>query len=283
VSGSVFAGAALAAVSAACYDGAVAVQALDARTAPAAEGRGGLRLLTVLARRRRWLAGTALAILGWPFQLGALALAPLTVVQPVLSLGLVLLLFLGQRMLGERAGAREIGGVAAITAGVGVLAWAAPERSDVHAGTTAVAISLAALALVAVVPWLLRSAAPGGVLVLAAGAGFAGSALTSKLLVDELQTGTLAIALAWAAGTAALAGLGLGGEMAALQRLGATWVAAGAFVLQTVIPVLLAPALFGERWSNTPGGGLAVGAGLAAVAAGSAVLAAAPGVRRLSG
>jgi hypothetical protein len=38
--------------------------------------------------------------------------------------------------------------------------------------------------------------------------------------------------------------------MAALQRVGAARVAAGAFALQTAVPVLLAPLITGERWSR---------------------------------
>jgi hypothetical protein len=113
--------------------------------------------------------------------------------------------------------------------------------------------------------------------VLSAGAGYSASALTSKLLAQSLSGPHWLAALAWASVTAAVAGLALGDEMAALQRLSAAGVATGAFVLQTVVPVLLAPALVDEAWTRPA----AAVAGLVAVAAGSAVLAAAPGVRRI--
>jgi len=38
-------------------------------------------LIGFLLRRRRWLLGTALGILGWPLQALALAFAPLALVQ----------------------------------------------------------------------------------------------------------------------------------------------------------------------------------------------------------
>src|SRR6185369_16479183 len=82
----------LGAAAACCFDGAVAIQALEARKAP-----GVVRLV----KSPRWLAATALSIAGWPLQVAALAVAPLAIVQPSLALGLVLLLFLGVRMLGE--------------------------------------------------------------------------------------------------------------------------------------------------------------------------------------
>ena len=90
-------GIALAAAAAACFDGAVALQALETR---ALETRTvGVGMVRGLLARPRWLAATALAIAGWPLQIAALSLAPLTVVQPALALGLVVLLALGVRAL----------------------------------------------------------------------------------------------------------------------------------------------------------------------------------------
>ena len=136
----------LAAAAAACFDGAVALQAIETRSVDAAPGAVGRTLVAGLVRRPRWWAATGLALLGWPFQIAALAIAPLAVVQPTLALGLVLLLYLGARLLHEPAGRRELGAVGAIAAGVGLLAWAAPEPSRVHAGTVTV------LALIETVP-----------------------------------------------------------------------------------------------------------------------------------
>ena len=85
--------------------------------------------MTYLVRRPLWVGATALSLLGWPLQIIALAHAPLTLVQPVLALGLLLLLFLGVRILGEHVGPREIAAVVLIIASVGVFAWAAPRRA----------------------------------------------------------------------------------------------------------------------------------------------------------
>jgi drug/metabolite transporter (DMT)-like permease len=270
----------LAAGAAACFDGAVALQALEARQVEGAEGGAGL--LRRLAARPRWLAATALAVAGWPLQVGALALAPLTVVQPTLALGLVLLLVLGVRILGEPATRRDLVAVAAIGVGLGLLAWAAPEETRVHASTGAVLAALGPIALVAAAPWVLRRRASGPLLVLAAGCGYAVSGVTSKLLTDALGDAALAAAAAWALGTAAVAGLGLGNEMAALRRVSAARVAGGAFALQTIVPVLLAPLLTGEHWTGTPLGGAVVLAGLILVVAGGLALGAGAPVRRLA-
>jgi drug/metabolite transporter (DMT)-like permease len=273
-------GIALAAGAAACFDGAVALQAVEARRVPHAGG--GVRLLGALLRRPRWVAATVLAALGWPLQIAALALAPLTVVQPTLAVGLVLLLFLGVRLLHEPARPRDLAAAAAIAVGVGVLAWAAPEPDHIHHVGLAIALVLGGLALLTAAPWLARGRVRAGwLLVVAAGCGNAASGLTTKLLADEFSGGSVTAALGWAAASAALAAVALSDEMGALQRVGAARVAAGAFALQVAIPVACAPLLTGERWGSTPLGGAAIVAGLALVLGGSVRLGTARAVSRL--
>ena len=267
-------GIALAAGAAACFDGAVALQALEARAV--AERSVGAGMLRGLLARPRWLAATGLAIAGWPLQVGALALAPLTVVQPALALGLVLLLALGSRMLGEPVRPRDWVAVGAIGAGLALLAWSAPEGEHVHASTATLAAVLGALALVAIVPWLGRERVPGALLVFAAGCAYAASGVTTKLLADTLGGG-IATALGWTAITVAVSGTGLVDEMAALQRVGAARVAAGAFALQTIVAVACAPLLTGEQWGRP----LAILTGVALVVGGSLTLGAARAVTGL--
>ncbi len=113
------------------YSLGIALQALDAREAPREEH---LRVALVwgLLRRARWLAGTGLSILGWPLQVIALLLAPLVVVQPALAAGLLVLMFVAQRMLGEHAGRYEYLAMGAIAIGVIGAGLTAPPRSDSH-------------------------------------------------------------------------------------------------------------------------------------------------------
>src|ERR1700737_2733494 len=85
------------------YSLGIALQAMDAKQAPHEEHLR-LALAWGLVRRARWLLGTGLSILGFPLQVVALLLAPLVVVQPALAAGLLGLMFLAQRMLGEHAG-----------------------------------------------------------------------------------------------------------------------------------------------------------------------------------
>src|SRR6266536_1232225 len=141
----VLAGLVAAFATAVLYASAVALQALEARKVPREHS---LRpsLLTRLLRRPLWLLGTALAALGWAAQVGALLLIPLTLVEPTLAVSLVV-------VLGERVGRREVVSVVAVTAGIGLLAWAAPARDPQHVVGARLAVSIGVLALIALVPY----------------------------------------------------------------------------------------------------------------------------------
>jgi drug/metabolite transporter (DMT)-like permease len=271
-------GIAAAVVASLLYNGSIALQALEARKVPQ---ELGLRpsLLGRLLHNRRWLGATALGLLGWPFEIVALLLAPLTVVQPCLASGLVLLLWLGATRLRESPGRREFIAVGAIGLGIAGVAWAAPDRSTDHAGAGAIALALVLVALPMLAPYALRrplSRQPlslGLIATVAAGAGYAWTAIASKLLTDELAAGTLLLAALWLATAAASEGLALLSEMSALQRRPATYVAPTMFAVQVLVPVLLAPLIFDESWSQTPLGGAALVAFIVLAVAGTIFLA----------
>jgi drug/metabolite transporter (DMT)-like permease len=266
------AGVAAGALAAACFDGAVVLQAREARMVDAAHGLR-LSLLTRLARRPGWLVGTAVGVAGWPLQLLAFSLAPVTVVQPTLAVGLVLLLAAGHRMLGEHVGRREWLAAGAVIAGVVVLAAGPPAHTHGRPSIAAAIACGAALGCVVALPFLRgRERAGAWTLIAAAGSAFALAALTSKMLTIELAAGRPLAALAWAAATAACSAVGFLVDMTALQGFEATRVAPPMFVVETALPVALAPVLFGERWSTAGGGTAAVLAGRALTLAGGAAL-----------
>jgi hypothetical protein len=270
------------------YNASIALQALEAREVP---GEHSLRpsLLGRLVRNKRWLGATALGLAGWPLEIGALLLAPLTVVQPCLASGLILLLWLGAKRLGEAPGRREWTAVAAIVLGVAGVALAAPERTTEHASAGAIALALGLVAIPIAAPYALRrrirhsphqsgvkvrsAGAVGMLAVISAGCGYAWTAIASKLLTDELAAGALLIAVAWLATAAASEGLALLSEMSALQRRPATHVAPVMFAVQILVPVLLAPLIFGESWGDTPLGGVVLVASMAVAVSGTALLA----------
>src|SRR5580693_2507298 len=260
------------------YSVGIALQALDAREAPREEN---LRLALVggLIRRARWLLGTGLSILGWPLQVVALLLAPLVVVQPTLAVGLLVLLTLGERILGERAGRYEHLAMLAIVVGVAGAALFAPPRSTSQAGEhLTITLVLVGLAFASMLPYLLRALGHSRAEVTMLCAGLAGgwSGVATKLAADDLHAHHLLPAALWALSTAAASGVGVLSEMSALQSRPAIQVAPVVFVTQTVVPVALAPLLFGERFSVTPLGGVPLGVSLAVLIAGAAALARSP-------
>ena len=273
-------------MAACCYETGYALQAIEARRAPPERA---LRpsLMTHLLGRPLWVGATALSLLGWPIQIVALAHAPLTLVQPILALGLLLLLFLGVRILGEHVGPREIAAVILIIASVGVFAWAAPREPGVVDRSAGLVVALAILAVVTLLPYaigLLRRAAHFPMLLLVASAGAADgmAAFVAKIVAQDATEGALLAVAAWAALVAAVVLVGVVSESTALQKFAATRVAPTVLVMQIVIPVVMAPLVGGEGWSNTPLGGAVLGMALVTVALGAGLLASSPAVAQLA-
>jgi hypothetical protein len=138
-----------------------------------------------------------------------------------------------------------------------------------------IAITMALIALPVLAPYALRgrSSWAASLAVLSAGCGYAWTAVASKLLTDQLAAGAVLAAAAWLATAAASEGLGLLGEMSALQRRPATQVAPVMLAVQVLVPVVVAPLIFSESWADTPGGGAALIAFIAIALAGTVLLA----------
>jgi hypothetical protein len=260
------------------YSVGIALQAMDARESPHEEHLR-LALMRRLLRRARWLMGTGLSILGWPLQVVALLLAPLVVVQPALAAGLLVLLFLGERILGEHAGRNEHLATVAIVIGVlGTALFAPPRTTDETGGHLTIALVLVGLGLATLLPYLLQALGRSWaeLTMICAGLAFGWSGVATKLASDDLAGHHLTAAALWGLSTAAASGVGVLSEMSALQARPAIQVAPVVFVTQTVVPVALAPVLFGERFSDTPLYGVPLGLSLAVLVAGAAMLARSP-------
>jgi drug/metabolite transporter (DMT)-like permease len=261
------------------YNTSIALQAVEAREV-GHEHALRASLIGRLVRNPRWLIATLIGLLGWPLEIAALLMAPLTVVQPCLASGLVLLLWLGVTRLKETPGPREFGAVAAIVVGVAAIAWAAPARTTSNAGAVPIAIALVLVTIPVVAPYAVRGRpnAAGTLAVIAAGFGYAWTAIASKLLTDELSDGSLLVAVVWLATAAASEGIALLSEMSALGRRPATRVAPVMFAVQVIVPVILAPLIFEESWSDTPGGGAGLIAAILLILVGVVSLAGSPAV-----
>lgn len=261
-----------------CFELSYVLQALEVRAVPAM-ARPGLGALRRLASRPRWMLGIVLGLAGFALQVLALRHAPLTLVQPVLASGLLVLLGFSVLVLHERVGPRELVAVVAIIAGVSAIALAEPERGE---RTNAMAFTLVVvlLGLVTTQGFVRRRPGVGALLACAIAAdtiAVLAAAQVARTLPDLLASAGWGL-LAATGGVATLAA-----ESAALQRRGAARIAPVIMAGQVAVPVALAPLLLGERWSATPlGAGLLV-AGLAAVVIASAVLAASPVVLAAEG
>jgi hypothetical protein len=241
-------GALAASLASALYNTGLLLQADASRREPVSVAFAP-GLLVQLVQRRRWLAGSAIAVLGWPLQAFALTRAPLTVVQPLLAVGLIVPLAFGKRMLGDEVGWRDVLDIGVLVVGASLLVAFAPPRSNMTAVSFRLGAALAVLASVMVCALLLAAVVRhrrGLMLMLGAGFGFALSSVTTKLLADAFSRREWVTLAIWLAATAAAGSVALIGEMNALQISAAGTVSALVLALETIIPVTLSPFLFGE-------------------------------------
>jgi drug/metabolite transporter (DMT)-like permease len=81
----------------------------------------------------RWFAiGMGVALGAWLLHVAAMALAPISVVQAVLSTGVVILAVLAERLFGFEVGRRQWIGVAMTAAGLMLLVFTLPAHSGAH-------------------------------------------------------------------------------------------------------------------------------------------------------
>ncbi|HVC07222.1 MAG TPA: hypothetical protein VND98_06545 [Solirubrobacterales bacterium] len=264
-----------AAAASVAFNVGIVLQAADAQREPAAEGLR-LSLLTHLARRRRWIAGFLLGGVGFALQVAALALAPFVVVQPVLAVGLLLMLYLGMRMLDERVGAAEVLGVVGITIGIGLLAWGAPTGTETVSNNIAVLWVIGTMAAVSLAPFALRGRGrldSANFVIVASALAYGASNIATKLVSDGVAGGAWVLVGAWLAVAALTGVVALTTEMTALQRRPATFVVPVSFAIQTFLPVVLEPVYLTERWGTAALDGLPLIAGLAMVCLGAVAVA----------
>ena len=112
-----------------------------ANAAPAVDMRHPVRTVRQLFSSPWFAVGMAIATGAWVFHVAALAFAPLSVVQAVLSTGVVMLAVLAERLFGFQVGARQWLGVAMTALGLLLLVMTLPSHSGSHS-----AYSLAGMA-----------------------------------------------------------------------------------------------------------------------------------------
>src|SRR5947207_11506337 len=89
----------------------------------------------------KWFAiGWATATFAWVFHVAAMAMAPLSVVQPVIAGGLVFLAVIAERVFGLNLGKRQWIGVGCTAVGLALLAITLPIGSGAHSGYSVAAM-----------------------------------------------------------------------------------------------------------------------------------------------
>jgi drug/metabolite transporter (DMT)-like permease len=103
-----------------------------ANEAPTVDVRHPLRTGKELFSSKWFAIGMAVATGAWFFHVAALAFAPLSVVQAVLSTGVVILAVMAERLFGFKVGARQWAGVAMTAIGLVLLVITLPSSSGAH-------------------------------------------------------------------------------------------------------------------------------------------------------
>ena len=151
-----------------------------------------MRTSLALFRSRAYTLGIVIATTSWGFHVGALALAPISLVQSVIAGGLVLLTVTADRLFAHQVTRREWIGVAMAAMGLAFLAatlegGADEAYSSADAATLAVWIGALALAAGGAAAMAQSSALRGGVLFgVSAGLFWAASDTSIKALSDDL-------------------------------------------------------------------------------------------------
>gem|GEM_PF-994587 len=263
---------------------AMILQAAEDRRTPLGEG-GRVALLIRLAHRPRWLAGTGLMIVAWPLQVVALALAPLTVVQPLLATTQLVLLAVARVRLREQVGKLEAFGAAAIVAGVTAVVWSSPRHSVQHVAAGRVAMPLVVVGGLALGLYIAGRLRPRLPLTLIVGAGFsyAWVDFANKLLAGALSGGHVAFAILWLAATLGFGALAFLEETTALQRRPAVTVAPVIGAIHDPLPILMGVWSGIAVWGSGAHRIAVLAGGLVVIAAGAAILGRSKAVAKISG
>lgn len=96
-----------------------------ANEAPDVSVRHPLKTVVGLFSSKWWSVGFAMAFVAWVLHIGAMAIAPLSIVQAVLAAGFVMLAVLADRFFGHPVGRRQWVGIVCTTVGLAFLALTA--------------------------------------------------------------------------------------------------------------------------------------------------------------
>ncbi len=173
--------------------------------APPVRVRHPVRSAVDLFRSKWFAVGWAVAVGAWVLHVGALALAPLSIVQAVLSGGLVFLAVFAERFFGFRLGRRQWAGVIVTAAGLAVIGLTSgPDDGDTpgYALAALIVLECGVILLSAAVATIsthrrVSPATQGLLLGAAAGALFGVSDIAITYLADAVEDGPLKLISPW--------------------------------------------------------------------------------------
>jgi drug/metabolite transporter (DMT)-like permease len=286
----VIAGIVLTIVSAVLYNSGFVVEKQAVEAMPAIHARRTYHLVRTLVSSPRWVAGFTLLLLGLCFQVLALSLAPISVVQPLFLSGMVLLLVLSHIVLRERLSSSETAGVAAVLVAVVLIGLSLDKASDTvgvtnHLGR--ILVAGAPTAVLAGVVFALASRLPeraAPLFGIAAGLVYGVASLGVKGVSTIVEQHGLAGSVTRVITSPDLylfvvfSGLGLLMFQTGLQRCRVSVLAPVSNVLSSVYLVAVGTVIFGEHLPADPwrmglrmGGFAGVVVGMAALARGDAL------------
>lgn len=229
--------------AAALFGVAAILQAIGSRKVPTGselDPRRLVRFVAALVRQPAFLGALALNLAGFGLHFVALRLLPLYLAQAGIAASLVVTAVLATRVIGDRLSAVEWLAVAGICAGLGLLAVSAGEaggsaRND--AVSTGLVVGLVLIAVLGLVASRSQHAIATASLGVLAGLGFAGVAISGRLLQDgsigDLLRGPTTYTLPLSGALAFLL------YSMALQRGSVTVATAPMIAFQTVTPAVV--------------------------------------------
>jgi drug/metabolite transporter (DMT)-like permease len=199
----VLAGLVLAVASAFATSAAFLFKQRGAVAAPAVDGRHPLRSAVGLFHSKWWTVGWLVALGAWLLHVGALSLAPLSIVQAVLSGGLVFLAVLAERFFGFHLGRRQWIGLTMTAAGLVVVGLTSGKSQGGSSSLAALigvecgVLAAGALLVLGSVKFDNTHRNEGMMLAVAAGALFGVSDIAIKYLTHAVHSGVLALVNPW--------------------------------------------------------------------------------------
>ena len=234
-----------------------AAQQRATQRAPSSSGLH-LRLVLFLARDRRWLAGQAGTLAGFGLYLAALAAGPLTLVQPIMVLGLVLGSVFAAMLARQPVDRRLITGGTVCAGGLALLLGVARPTSGTGAPTATAGwiVAVTGVIVLVAVGVGIRTTDLTSAVALASATGvlYGVNAAVTKLLADDLTRGVAATVTHWPVYASLVVGPpGIFLSQRAFQ-VGRLLAPVNA-VISTVDPItatLIAVSVLGERLASTP-------------------------------